>query len=971
MISRRALLAAGTILAAPSLAFAQSMPAFTAGQVLTAAALKSGFGGKMDYPLASGQNFSTQLAIGTGGSLGRAFADWFNDTINVKTFGAFGDTTSDHPTVTTTLGSNVLTVGSQDFLPTDVGKHISVDGAGALSTTGSVTSIPVTFAGSAYTATPTVTLSNTGSGAFALPLAHMSLLSGTVAGAGAGCTTGTQTFNLDATVKGGRAVTFGQVSGVVASGVLSGTITVVTAGDYLSLPATVATVNLTGGGCTTAPTLNASFGVLKVQMAGAGSGYPAGVTAALSGGAATIGTPVVTFPVAPLSTTITGYTSATQVTLGAAAGTTQAAVTNNIIWGHDDTAAFTNAINYAATFVANVGAGHPLSQFRKVLYVPAGDYTITAALPQMAANTSLKGDGQNLTKIRTDAAFTGDLFWWDDAWLSSGYTPTLMTNMTGGVTIRDLTVAGNHNSLLPQNAFVFYDHDDQFNIGNVEVDSFPGRAFYMGVEKNDSSAYMRESHWTNVRLFYDGAPGAPVFDIASNSGGDTTNTNYLSGIDIYSPYWTGIDIHAPTSTGGPRGIVADYIRIEGNEAGGIGGDLLEIGDPAASVAVHGIDLRHLTLLDPYEGYAGVHVTSASQTFQAYGLYLDGGVSGTADAGRGIQIDFARDSVFHFPSVGTVDYGVTIGANAGAQLYINGDGNEDLFTYNVDPTEAAAIQSSVQSNGIPSNQAVDVQQYHAAANQVGSGQYSFTAGSQSATTGPQAISLGTSNQTAGVGDVAAGVSLITSGNNSVNLGSANQVSSAGSFVAGTGNSATGGGNETVSGHSNTSIGGSNGLLVGANATDRGRIGFFGMSAGATTANGDRQFGFQALSGVSTGTTPVRLTANNATAVVGNIVSLPNNSSYAFPPFIVTAFDQTNINMCTWSVTGLAVKRGASAATTALVGTPTITQTECDTTLTAATVAITADTTLGGLNFTFTGPTGVNTHVLTNPISLEVQ
>lgn len=63
--------------------------------------------------------------------------------------------------------------------------------------------------------------------------------------------------------------------------------------------------------------------------------------------------------------------------------------------------------------------------------------------------------------------------------------------------------------------------------------------------------------------------------------------------------------------------------------------------------------------------------------------------------------------------------------------------------------------------------------------------------------------------------------------------------------------------------------------------------------------------------------------------------------------------------TWDIVG-SIKRGAAAANTALLGTPTITVLGADTNLgadntTGAIIAITADTTNGGLLITVTGQT----------------
>jgi len=55
---------------------------------------------------------------------------------------------------------------------------------------------------------------------------------------------------------------------------------------------------------------------------------------------------------------------------------------------------------------------------------------------------------------------------------------------------------------------------------------------------------------------------------------------------------------------------------------------------------------------------------------------------------------------------------------------------------------------------------------------------------------------------------------------------------------------------------------------------------------------------------------------------------------------------------WTING-AIKRGAAAASTALVGTPTVTMTHNNAGAAAWTVAVTADTTNGALAVTVTG------------------
>lgn len=80
-------------------------------------------------------------------------------------------------------------------------------------------------------------------------------------------------------------------------------------------------------------------------------------------------------------------------------------------------------------------------------------------------------------------------------------------------------------------------------------------------------------------------------------------------------------------------------------------------------------------------------------------------------------------------------------------------------------------------------------------------------------------------------------------------------------------------------------------------------------------------------------------------------LLNNSAFMFTMQIIAAVTAAG-NTSSWTITG-AIKRGATAASTVLVGTPTITMTGQDGGAAAWVVAVTADTTNGALVLTVTG------------------
>jgi hypothetical protein len=95
----------------------------------------------------------------------------------------------------------------------------------------------------------------------------------------------------------------------------------------------------------------------------------------------------------------------------------------------------------------------------------------------------------------------------------------------------------------------------------------------------------------------------------------------------------------------------------------------------------------------------------------------------------------------------------------------------------------------------------------------------------------------------------------------------------------------------------------------------------------------------------------LRSNSGAASNVNQVIMPNNSAYFFTGEVVAGVTGGG-NTKGWTIEGV-IKRGANAASTALVGTPTVTSTYADAGASTWTIAVTADTTNGGLAVTFTG------------------
>ena len=187
-------------------------------------------------------------------------------------------------------------------------------------------------------------------------------------------------------------------------------------------------------------------------------------------------------------------------------------------------------------------------------------------------------------------------------------------------------------------------------------------------------------------------------------------------------------------------------------------------------------------------------------------------------------------------------------------------------------------------------------------------------------------------------------------------SANTVGGLSATVAGgMGNNASGY-NAVISGgrqnQANSTVGTING---GGYGTSRGITGYTVSPASfsplGTFLVGSSQSALLVLGKQTTDATATALTSDGATASGVNQVILPNNSAYFFTGEVISGVTGGG-NTKGWTIEGV-IKRGANAASTALVGVPTVTSTYAD--LGAATwdIAVTADTTNGGLRVTFTG------------------
>lgn len=159
------------------------------------------------------------------------------------------------------------------------------------------------------------------------------------------------------------------------------------------------------------------------------------------------------------------------------------------------------------------------------------------------------------------------------------------------------------------------------------------------------------------------------------------------------------------------------------------------------------------------------------------------------------------------------------------------------------------------------------------------------------------------------------------------------------------------NGAIGGGSNNWVYGRGSRAGGEYSYDNGRIGYDVWASGVFAGIGDAQVGRAVLRRVTTSTSATVLTSNGSAPSTGNIINLQNNSSLAFD-ITVLGRDTVTGNSGMWTGRVL-IKRGANAAATSIVGSPTMTSIYLDSgwaSVTAPTLA--ADTTNGGFSVSVT-------------------
>ena len=242
------------------------------------------------------------------------------------------------------------------------------------------------------------------------------------------------------------------------------------------------------------------------------------------------------------------------------------------------------------------------------------------------------------------------------------------------------------------------------------------------------------------------------------------------------------------------------------------------------------------------------------------------------------------------------------------------------------------------------------------NNTATGSYSFIGGGGDAgTAGNRNVASGDwSTVAGGINNKATGLASFVGGGGYDGTAYGNTASgTASSVIGGIANVASGAYSNSVGGAFNTANGSFSTILgsIGTTRSITGNIVFSPQFGAVSYSSGNAQLGLLILGRQTTDATATRLTCDGGAGSTTNQVILPNNSAYFFTGEVVAGVTGGG-NTKGWTIEGV-IKRGANAASTALVGTPTVTSTYADAGASTWVIAVTADTTNGGLAVTFTG------------------
>lgn len=256
---------------------------------------------------------------------------------------------------------------------------------------------------------------------------------------------------------------------------------------------------------------------------------------------------------------------------------------------------------------------------------------------------------------------------------------------------------------------------------------------------------------------------------------------------------------------------------------------------------------------------------------------------------------------------------------------------------------------------------------------GTNNYTIAIGQSAASTSPYATALGYNAQATSSYAIAIGYSAsASSGSGAMAIGYSASATGAYSVCLGqnyslSNPSATGAGSVSIQDGSSTSSTATNSMAVQGGATTIiGQYAYAGGDAGTTSQISNYLFRIFTTDATATVMTTSRNNVGNVAASTNNQVILRNNSAYNFTAYIVARQKAANgTATASWKIEGL-IRREASAAATVLVNSITTVISN----IPGWTIAVSADTSNGGLAITATGAAATNIAWFANVQTAEI-